>query len=1023
MTYKSIIYLLCGFLLLVNIEASAQSREKIVENLLNQLPAQNEAQFNRVHQQILDAGADVISRITAQVLPPAEGDDTNARFALSGLAKYVSQTKNEQQREMLVHALIQALESNEDIENQAFFMSLIQLIGRDESIAPLSRFLHHPQLFEPATQALIAINSPASAAAILLALPEAKPAARPTLIKALGDLRSSAAVHELMKHANAGDLNTRLMTYYALASIGDPSAVSVLRQAYSLSEGYERSQIISSGLLLAERLSRNGSRKIALDLYRSILDREIPPERVNLHSQALCGIVNILGEDAMPDLFAAMDHPSPAFRKTALDLVRQFPGQELTWRWIDKARNSAPPIRQEIIAMLGERGDVIALPFILYALREDPAGSRSAAIQAAAELGNVECLPVFMELLNADLEDEELTALKTALLQMPGEYSLSVLAARLPQTPPSVRIALLDVLAERKARPHLQVAFDQVNAQDSSVRRAAIRTLGELAGLNHLPQLTDLLLHAPDNEVEPVKRAVLSVLGQARDRNQQVVLLSRQFDKVDTARKHLLLDLLTSIGGGRALHAALPCLENDELRKQAIDTVLALVLPRGERDRGMQTPLAYQALKKVQQLTDDEEIQERVVKHLATQPKPDEDGFISLFNGRNLNGWIGDIGGYAVEDGVLICKPGGNLYTDTEYKDFIFRFEFKLPPGGNNGVGIRAPLEGDAAYTGMEIQILDHDHPMYKNIQPYQAHGSVYGIVPAKRGFLKPAGQWNREEIIVNGREIKVILNGETIVDAHLDLASTPKTLDGREHPGVKRAKGHIGFLGHGSPVEFRNISVKELNVDRPDNTAPEGFTALFNGKDLTNWKGLVANPVERAKMTEEELADAQKKADERMREHWKVQDGTLVFDGKGDSLCTVRDYCDFEMFVDWKILKDGDSGIYLRGSPQVQIWDRPDIGSGALFNNQNNPSTPLKVADNPIGEWNTFHIIMIGDRLTVYLNDELVTDNVLMENYWERDKPIYPCEQIELQNHGNTLYFKNIYIRELSQDEKVAAH
>src|SRR5690606_31527177 len=109
-----------------------------------------------------------------------------------------------------------------------------------------------------------------------------------------------------------------------------------------------------------------------------------------------------------------------------------------------------------------------------------------------------------------------------------------------------------------------------------------------------------------------------------------------------------------------------------------------------------------------------------------------------------------------------------NLYTDTEYKDFIFRFEFKLPPGGNNGVGIRAPLEGDAAYTGMEIQILDHDHPMYKNIQPYQAHGSVYGIVPAKRGFLKPAGQWNREEIIVNGREIKVILNGETIVDAHL---------------------------------------------------------------------------------------------------------------------------------------------------------------------------------------------------------------------------------------------------------------
>ena len=391
-----------------------------------------------VHQQILDAGADVISRITAQVLPPAEGDDTNARFALSGLAKYVSQTKNEQQREMLVHALIQALESNEDIENQAFFMSLIQLIGRDESIAPLSRFLHHPQLVEPATQALIAINSPASAAAILLALPEAKPAARPTLIKALGDLRSSAAVHELMKHANAGDLNTRLMTYYALASIGDPSAVSVLRQAYSLSEGYERSQIISSGLLLAERLSRNGSRKIALDLYRSILDREIPPERVNLHSQALCGIVNILGEDAMPDLFAPWIIPAPLFAR------RPRPGPSVSrtgtdWRWIDKAEIRAS--QSPKLSPCWERGDVIALPFILYALREDPAGSRSAAIQAAAELGNVECLPVFMELLNADLEMRNSRLSKPLSCKCPAS-TLSVLAARL-QTPPSVRIALL----------------------------------------------------------------------------------------------------------------------------------------------------------------------------------------------------------------------------------------------------------------------------------------------------------------------------------------------------------------------------------------------------------------------------------------------------------------------------------------------------------------------------------------------------------------------------------------------------
>lgn len=199
-------------------------------------------------------------------------------------------------------------------------------------------------------------------------------------------------------------------------------------------------------------------------------------------------------------------------------------------------------------------------------------------------------------------------------------------------------------------------------------------------------------------------------------------------------------------------------------------------------------------------------------------------------------------------------------------------------------------------------------------------------------------------------------------------------------------------------------------------NTPPEGFTALFNGTDLAGWKGLVADPEKRAKMKPEELAAAQAAADEKMRAHWSVVDGILTFDGKGDSLCTIKDYANFEMFVDWKILSEGDSGIYLRGSPQVQIWDTakwPE-GSGGLYNNQKNPSKPSKCADKPIGEWNTFRIRMEGEKVSVWLNEVLVVDNITMENYWDRSKPIYPTGQIELQNHGNSLYFRNIYIKEL---------
>jgi len=208
------------------------------------------------------------------------------------------------------------------------------------------------------------------------------------------------------------------------------------------------------------------------------------------------------------------------------------------------------------------------------------------------------------------------------------------------------------------------------------------------------------------------------------------------------------------------------------------------------------------------------------------------------------------------------------------------------------------------------------------------------------------------------------------------------------------------------------------------DNTPPEGFTAVFNGKDLTGWKGLVADPPTRAKMSPEKLAEEQKKADESMKAHWHVFDGALVFDGKGQSLCTAKDFGDCELWLDWKILKDGDSGVYLRGTPQVQIWDPASgpaagVGSGGLYNNQKNPSKPLKLADKPVGQWNTFRIVMKGDKVTIYLNGELVTDNVTLEPYWGRKKdgdapPLAAVGPIELQHHGNPLYFKNIYVKEL---------
>lgn len=407
-----------------------------------------------------------------------------------------------------------------------------------------------------------------------------------------------------------------------------------------------------------------------------------------------------------------------------------------------------------------------------------------------------------------------------------------------------------------------------------------------------------------------------------------------------------------------------------------------------------------------------------------------ESSFTQLFDGKTLNGWnfVGEGKKYSVEDGKIVAPQGvtGDLFTDKEYSDFVLRLEYKLTPGANNGVGIRAPLGGgQIGYIGMEVQLIDDNAPKNAHIKPWQKCGSVYGLRAAKSGSLKNSGEWNQMEIAAQGRHISVRNNGKLISDIDLNTVTDPALL--KQHPGMLRDKGHIGFLGHHDRVEFRNIRIKEMpNYFQRDNVPPAGFTALFNGQNLNGWKGLVADPIKRAKMSPAELKAEQAKADELMRKNWTVENGKLAYHGKGfDNLCSAKDFGDFEMLVDFKIPPKGDSGIYLRGSPQVQIWephsggvDPNHLGSGGLYNNQKNQNFASKFADHYVGEWNRFRILMVGDKVHVFLNNELVVDNVTMENYWDRSQPIFPTGAIELQAHHDPVYFKNVYVREIPRGE-----
>jgi len=370
-----------------------------------------------------------------------------------------------------------------------------------------------------------------------------------------------------------------------------------------------------------------------------------------------------------------------------------------------------------------------------------------------------------------------------------------------------------------------------------------------------------------------------------------------------------------------------------------------------------------------------------------------------------------------VEDGAIVCTPKGkNLVTEDTFSHYILDFEFKLPPGGNNGLGIHYPGEGNGAYTGMELQILDNTAEKYQGqLKDYQWHGSLYTLQPAKKTGLKPVGEWNREVVEVMGDQVRVTLNGELILDANLNTLA-------KEHPkheGVKRRCGHLAFLGHGDAVAFRNIRIAELPEADKAPMAQHGFRSLIVDNSLKGWKH-----------TEDTT-------------NWYAHNGIIKHTGKNGPtthLWTEQSFKDFTLTFDWRwagrgVMKDQplvqpdgshkgkhnieelDSGILLRGNvkSQVNLWNW-SVGSGEVYGYRTDKNIPAELkpalvpkvkADRPLGEWNHMEITMEGEILNVVLNGQKVIENARL--------PGVPAEgAIGLQHHGQAIDFANIHIREI---------
>ncbi|NIA12684.1 MAG: DUF1080 domain-containing protein [Nitrospiraceae bacterium] len=878
----------------------AQAQPEL-NQLLAEMPAKGTVEGDRINEQLVALGHDAIVKTCGMLVAPGAGDDLNARFALSGLAKYVGDKGREAERRVVAAALLDGLKAASDDEVKAFLIRQLQLAGREEAVTPLSAYLADDRLCGPATQALLAIGTPAASDALAAALPGATGARRVTLITALGVLQNDSVASQILKDAKSGDRDLRWAALYALANMGVDEAEGLLDEVAASGTRYEVAKATSYSLLYKRRAAETGK----ADLLDS--------EEESFRCAALTSLVEAKGKRALDDLLDALDSDSRQVRARALELAAVAPGKRATKKWVKKMETAGPQAKMEIMAMLGQRGNKAALSALLEAVNDESPAVRLVAIGAATRLGGPKAVTTLLTRLEFATEDAEVQAVKAALLRVPGKEAMAAIARALPKVSPEGRVVLLEVLAARRATKQLNAVLAQTTDEEKAVRIAAVKALVNVGGTDELPRLVSLLLDAESkSEAKACVSTYVALAAGIEDAQARDDLLVEALANAPADKKGRVLGALSRVGGADALAATLDQVKNadaeirdaairalanwpdaaaaaallelarntDELKYQVLalrgygrlvadsrasdeekvamyrdglnaakrpeekmlmlkglgdvrtDDALTLVgecladdalageaalaavkiaCPRNDKDKGLMGVRVAKVLTAALDAIEDDAVRQKVQAHIARMPLPDADGFVPLFNGKDLTGWVGDTKGYLVEDNMIVCKPGGNLYTAREYGDFVFRFEFKLTPGGNNGLAVRAPI-GGGAYDGMELQILDNTADQYKNLQPYQYHGSIYGIVPAKRGFQKPVGEWNVQEVTAKGRRIKVVLNGTTIVDADLDEASTPATMDGKEHKGLDRAKGHLGFLGHGSVVWFRNLRIKELD-------------------------------------------------------------------------------------------------------------------------------------------------------------------------------------------------------------------
>lgn len=483
---------------------------------------------------------------------------------------------------------------------------------------------------------------------------------------------------------------------------------------------------------------------------------------------------------------------------------------------------SDPKVEVELIKAVAQRKIASAVPTLLKSATNADSEIRQTSLKALCEVAEGESMPALVDLLvnaqtDADRTEAENTVVAVAGKASRGPNPSQPILALYPSARDSViKVSLIKVLGDIGDDSSLSLLEKALAEPDKEISHAAARALsawpnpGPLSALQKCEQTTD------DNLTRTLAlRGWIRLIGldKGRDAAQTLALYGEAMKRsIEAFEKKAVLAGLAEVRTRDSLKMTAAYLEDESLKSEAALAVSRIACPLNDQDNGLRGSDVINALKKAAVAIGETSERKKVEDYLSTMPE-DEEGFVSMFNGKDLDGWQG--GDFVVADGVMIChghNGGGLTYTKSQFTNFVMRFELKLTPSANNGLNFRSRNS-----RWNEIQILDDAHPVYTNLHPYQTHGSLYGVVSAKRGFLKPAGHWNYEEVVADGPHIRVTLNGTVILDADLNKLDLDHCLDGTAHPGLRDASGDLGWLGHLNGYEqpgdvfFRNIRIKTL--------------------------------------------------------------------------------------------------------------------------------------------------------------------------------------------------------------------